>query len=59
MVVEQDVSVRLQCISVLSLGAGSHFPVVVVWYVLFPKLPEPLHLQGTFSNLSGPEDKGS
>ena len=46
--VEQDVSVRLQLVSMLSLRAGSH--VLVVCYVLFHKFLEPLHLQGASSN---------
>ena len=49
MVVEQDVSVGLQLVSMLPLGAGSG-PVVVVWHVFLCKFPGPLHLQGASRN---------
>ena len=48
-VVKQDVSVMLQLVSILSLGAGSG-PILVVCYVLFCKFPKPLSLQGASSN---------
>ena len=48
--VDQDVSVWPQLVSMLSLGAGSDCPVLVVSFVLFCKFPEPLCLQGISSN---------
>ena len=52
MVVEQDVSVRFQFVSMLFWGAGSGLggAVIVVWYILFHRFLEHLCFQGALSH---------
>ena len=59
MVVEQDVSVRLQLASMLSLGAGSRQSGPCGLLCLVSQVPGASVPSGHFQYFSSPKDKGS